>query len=67
MSLLEDAKTIVGRLSLSERAEFARWFHGWTDDEWDRRIASDAEAGKLDDLIAEADREAAEGRLRELP
>jgi hypothetical protein len=67
MSLLEDAKTIVGRLSLSERAEFARWFHGWTDDDWDRQIAADANAGKLDELIAEADHDAAEGRLRELP
>lgn len=55
MSSVEDIKSAIIRLSLSERGELERWLHGWTNDKWDDQIASDAAAGRLDRLLAEVD------------
>jgi hypothetical protein len=67
MSTVEEIKIAVQKLSLEEKAEFARWFHGWQDDPWDRQMAQDIAAGKLDKLLAEVDEDTRAGRLRELP
>ena len=37
------------------------------DDDWDRQMATDAKAGRLDDLLEAAKRAHAEGRTRPLP
>lgn len=55
MSTVDEIKIAIEKLSLEERAELARWLHGWTDDEWDDQISADLEAGRLDRLIAETD------------
>ena len=57
MSTVEEIKSAIDKLSLSERAQLERLLHGWEDDDWDRQIANDASAGKLHKLIAEVDRE----------
>jgi hypothetical protein len=67
MSTAEEIKAAIERLSLEERAELARWIHGWTDDEWDRQMKRDASSGRLDRLIADADLEMKSGSLRDLP
>jgi hypothetical protein len=67
MTSLDDIKSAIVRLTLEERAELARWMHGWEDDEWDRQIAADASSGRLDHLLSEVDEEIREGRLRDLP
>lgn len=67
MTTLDDIKAAIDGLSLEQRAELARWFHGWEDDDWDRQMADDIAAGRLDKLLAEAEEDARKGRLTELP
>jgi hypothetical protein len=67
MSTLDQIKAAIVKLTLEERAELARWMHGWQDDEWDRQIADDAKAGRLDAILSEVDEEISQGRLRDLP
>ena len=67
MSTVEEIKTAIAKLSLEERAELARWMHGWQDDTWDQQMTSDAISGRLDKLITEADEEIRQGRLQDLP
>ena len=55
MSTVEEIKTAIGRLSLEERAEIAAELCGWTDDDWDRQMKSDARAGKFSSLNRDAD------------
>jgi hypothetical protein len=60
MSSVQEIEDAVQRLSADERAAFRAWFVKFGGEEWDRQIEQDAQAGKLDWLIAEAkaDREA---------
>ena len=67
MSTVEEIKIAIEKLSLEDRARLERLLHGWADDDWDRQIASDAAAGRLDSLLTDVDREIAEDELRELP
>jgi hypothetical protein len=67
VSTVEEIKSAIVKLSLSERGELERWLHGWQDDAWDQRMAADAAAGKLNGLFAEVDAELDAGKLRELP
>jgi hypothetical protein len=60
---LEDA---IAKLSPEELAELRAWFYERDQEEWDRQIARDSEAGKLDKLIAQAKRDYAQGNGREL-
>lgn len=66
MSLAELKQSIV-KLSLEERAELNRLLYGWEDDEWDKQMAEDLEAGRLDGMIRRAEADMADGRCRELP
>jgi len=57
MTKLDEIKAAIGHLSFEEKAELARWFHGWRDDDWDRQIAEDVASGRFDKLLEEVDRE----------
>ena len=57
----------VTKLSFAERAELSRLLHGWEDDAWDKQMAEDAKAGRLDDIMASAEAEMAAGRFHPLP
>ena len=67
MSTVEEIKSAIEQLSLQQRAELARWLYGWEDDDWDKQIAADFEAGKLDKLLQEVDEDVRAGRIRDLP
>jgi len=67
MSTVEEIKAAIQKLSLEQKAEIARWFHGWTDDEWDRQMAEDAATGRLGTLLSQVDREIESGQLKDLP
>ena len=54
MTTLETAETVVAQLSPAELAQFRRWFAEFDGAIWDDQIESDAAAGKLDALAAEA-------------
>jgi hypothetical protein len=65
MTVKELEKAVAG-LTDEELAEFRAWFQQFDTDAWDRQIAKDAEAGKLDSLIEQARRDYAKGNGREL-
>ena len=67
MSTVDEIKEAIQKLSFSQRAELERWLHGWTDDDWDRQIASDVSSGKLDRLLNQIDADIDGGKLRDLP
>ncbi|MGO9264687.1 MAG: hypothetical protein ACLQBA_07340 [Candidatus Binataceae bacterium] len=54
MSKLEALEKRVSALSAEELAEFRRWFAEFDAAAWDRQIARDVKAGKLDTLADEA-------------
>ena len=64
---IEQIKDAVQKLSLEERAQFAAWFHGWNDDEWDEQMKRDIATGKLDDVLREVEDDIKAGRVREMP
>jgi len=57
MSAVESIKSEIQKLTVFERGEIVRWLHGWLDDDWDRQMARDAAAGKLDVVLKEVDEE----------
>jgi hypothetical protein len=54
MSTVEEIKAAIGRLPLEKRAALVAELCGWTDDEWDRRMKSDAGSGKFAALNEDA-------------
>jgi hypothetical protein len=65
MSKLEALEKRVSALSAEELAEFRRWFAEFDAAAWDRQIARDVKAGKLDTLADEALRDHAGGKSTE--
>ena len=65
MSVLQIASA-VSSLSLQELVQFQQWYEGYLADVWDKRIEGDVKAGRLDHLVAEADREFDAGRCTAL-
>ena len=63
---VQELEKAIAKLSPDELAELRAWFLEQDQDEWDRQIARDSEAGKLDKLIAQAKRDYAQGNGREL-
>lgn len=66
MSRLEALQREIERLTDEEMRSLREWFSLRDADEWDRQIAQDVKAGKLDRLAEQALREHAEGRSIEL-
>jgi len=66
MTKLEQIEKSVAELSPEELKAFKAWFEELEAARWDRQIADDAKAGKLDKLIAEAKAEIAAGKVRPL-
>ena len=66
MTTLLEIKAAIDRLTPHDYADLMAMLHPTTDDEWDRQIAADAAAGRLDHLIEEARADVAAGRCRPL-
>jgi hypothetical protein len=66
MGKIEHIEQQISLLSPEELAVFRRWYAAFDADAWDRQIAADAEAGRLDSLIAEARADYDAGKAREL-
>jgi len=63
---VKELEKAVAQLSPEELAEFRAWFQDYDMDEWDRQIARDAAAGKLDKFADEAIADYKAGRMKEL-
>jgi hypothetical protein len=66
MSTVDQIKKAAGGLSVNEREELLSWLLD-VDDDWDRQMAQDAAAGKLDFLVEEARSAVREENLRDWP
>jgi hypothetical protein len=66
VSTVDEIKKAAGALSVNEREELLSWLLD-VDDDWDRQMAKDAAAGKLDFLIEEARTAVREESLRDWP
>ena len=56
----------VSSLSREELAQFHQWYEEYVAEAWDEKIEQDIKAGRLDHLVAEADREFDAGRCTPL-
>ncbi|MDZ4790267.1 MAG: hypothetical protein SGJ17_03520 [Hyphomicrobiales bacterium] len=63
---VKDLEKAVAKLSEADLAKFREWFNEFDMDEWDKQIARDSAAGKLDKLIEQAKKDYAEGNGRDL-
>jgi hypothetical protein len=68
VSTVAEIKAAIPSLTLAEREDIARFLHEWTDDDWGRQMAADAEpGGKLHQLMEQAEAEGSAGKLRDFP
>jgi hypothetical protein len=66
MGKIERLEQEIQTLSDEEFAQLRRWIIEYDAEAWDREIAADASAGKLDRLGEEALRDYAEGRAKKI-
>jgi len=67
MITVEEIKNAIRELPLNDRRRIAEWIDDARDEDWDARIAADAKAGALDEILQEVDRDIESGLLRSLP
>jgi hypothetical protein len=68
VSKVAEIKAAIDLLSPRERCELEALLHPWTDDDWDRQMADDAQpGGKLHNLMADSRKEAQAGKLMDFP
>jgi hypothetical protein len=67
MTNIAEIKAAIQNLTLSERAEIARFVHGWSDDAWDDQIKKDFDSGKLKTLLQQVEDDIANDALEEGP
>jgi hypothetical protein len=61
-----DVETAIKQLLESEIRALATWLQDYLDETWDRQLESDVAAGKLDNLIAQAEADIAANNVRDL-
>jgi hypothetical protein len=67
MSRVEELERAIQELSGEEFARIAQRVHAIEQERWDEELDRDASSGKLDFLIAEAQGDRKQGRLRDWP
>ena len=66
MSTVSEIQGAITRLSAAKQRQLARWFEEALEDAWDNQIEEDIKAGRLNDLIAQAEADIAAGRVTPL-
>jgi len=66
MSTATEIQQAITRLSAAEQRQLARWFEEALEDAWDAQIEEDIKAGRLNDLVAQAEADIAAGRVKPL-
>jgi hypothetical protein len=67
MDRVEEIEAAIQGLPPDEYERLAQWFLTREQTRWDQQIDQDSSTGKLDFLFDEAERESAQGLLREWP
>jgi len=58
---VKEIETAITQLSVKDLAELMGWLENYQAQLWDKQIEADLEAGRLDALLAEVDKEYEEG------
>lgn len=66
MVTLDEIEAAIHQLPDNEIRELATRLQDYIDNMWDRQLKSDLKSGKLDALIARAERDIAANRVRDL-
>jgi hypothetical protein len=66
MSQVEKIESQIAALSSTDLAAFRKWFAEFDASAWDRQFEADVKAGRLDGMAADALRDHAAGRTKEL-
>ena len=66
MSTVTEIQQAITQLSPAEQRQLAQWFEEALEDVWDAQIEEDVKAGRLDDLVAQAEADIAAGRVKPL-
>ena len=64
---VQELEIAISKLPPDQLAALGEWFDEYREEEWDRQIAADARAGRLNSIIQEAKADIAAGRTRPLP
>jgi hypothetical protein len=67
MDRVEEIEAAIASLPPEEFRRIAQWFYEREQGLWEEQVDSDSASGKLDFLFEEAERESAQGLLREWP
>jgi hypothetical protein len=66
MITLLEIEAAIKQLPEGDVRQLSAWLQEYLDEMWDRQIAADLVSGKLDKLIAQAETDMAENRVRDL-
>jgi hypothetical protein len=66
MSTVTEIQQAITWLSAADQRQLARWFEQALEDAWDAQIEEDIKAGRLNDLIAQAEADIAAGHVKPL-
>jgi hypothetical protein len=67
MDRVEQIEAAINSLAPEEYQRLVEWFRTREQARWDEQMDADSSTGKLDFLFEEAERESAQGLLREWP
>jgi hypothetical protein len=67
MDRVEEIEAAIQHLPPEEYQRLVQWFRSREQARWDEQMDRDSSAGKLDFLFEDAERESAQGLLREWP
>ncbi len=67
MDRVEEIEAAIQHLPPEEYQRLVQWFRSREQARWDEQMDRDTSTGKLDFLFEEAERESAQGLLREWP
>ncbi|MEP0897710.1 MULTISPECIES: hypothetical protein [Leptolyngbya] len=59
-----EVESAIKQLPESEVRDLAKWLQNYLDEMWDRQIETDVASGKLDHLIAQAEKDIAANNVR---
>jgi predicted SpoU family rRNA methylase len=63
---IEEIESAIAQLPHSEVAKLAKWFEEFLARVWDRQLEQDVEAGRLDALLEQAEKDFEQGRCEPL-
>jgi hypothetical protein len=66
MTTLSEIKSAIQQLPESDIRQLSEWIHAYVNEIWDQQIKSDLASGKLARLVARAEEDIADNRVKDL-